>query len=559
MKKLLGIILLALSIPSFAFAVNFNPTRIKLTQLVQHYRAQIGIAVIDKQSNDTLTINNATNYPTQSVYKFPLAIYALKLVEAGKLSLNQVVTIPTKMSDAFTWSPMKRQYSEKELKLTVDELIYYSVSYSDNLACDMLFELVGGPKKVTSYLQSIGIQKMNLAYTELQIYGDWKRMYKNTSTPFEMSLLLKKFEASELLTPQNTAHLMDYMTDKFNSPARIQGNLPPHIKVAHKTGTGSMNDIINACNDVGIITLPNQNKIFISVFVKDSKESFEVTEQLIANIAQIIYETYEPKPSDISLTNFGNNASAGNYITLNEAKHYYETYGSGKPLLLIHGNSTATKSWAAQIEFFSKYYKVYSIDCRGRGKSELGNDSLTYMQQANDLDQFIKKLQLDSVDIIGKSDGAIVGLLMAIHYPDNIKKLVAFSGNVQPDSNALYPKSLKEINAARVEADNKLALNDTTANWKIVQQRNRMMEFQPNITATDLQKISIPVLVISGDRDLIKISHSLFIYENLQKGNFCILPNQQHGLPRLNPTLFNTTVKTYLDTEFKPDSFRFEH
>lgn len=559
MKKFASIIILALSFPSFAFAVNFNPTRIKLTQLVQHYRAQIGIAVIDKQSNDTLTINNATNYPTQSVYKFPLAIYALKLVEAGKLSLNQVVTIPTKMSDAFTWSPMKRQHPEKELKLTVDELIYYSVSYSDNLACDMLFELVGGPKKVTSYLQSIGIQKMNLAFTELQIYGDWKRMYKNTSTPFEMSLLLKKFEAGELLTPQNTAHLMDYMTDKFNSPARIQGNLPPHIKVAHKTGTGSRYDIANACNDVGIITLPNQNKIFISVFVKDSKESFEVTEQLIANITQIIYETYEPKPTDISLTNFGNNASAGNYITLNEAKHYYETYGSGKPLLLIHGNSTATKGWAAQIEFFSKYYKVYSIDCRGRGKSELGNDSLTYMQQANDLAQFIKKLQLDSVDIIGKSDGAIVGLLMAIHYPDNIKKLVAFSGNVQPDSNALYPKSLKEINAARVEADNKLALNDTTANWKIVQQRNRMMEFQPNITASDLQKISIPVLVISGDRDLIKISHSLFIYENLQKGNFCILPNQQHGLPRLNPTLFNTTVKTYLDTEFKPDSFRFEH
>jgi pimeloyl-ACP methyl ester carboxylesterase len=348
------------------------------------------------------------------------------------------------------------------------------------------------------------------------------------------------------------------MTNKYNSPARIRGNLPPSIQVAHKTGTGSYDNIINACNDVGIITLPNQHKIILSVFVKDANEGFNVTEQLIANIAQLVYESYMPKPTYSRLINIGNNEAAGNWISLNGVKHYYETYGKGAPILLIHGNSTPTRGWAPQIEYFSSYYKVYSIDCRGRGKSELGNDSLTYLQQAEDLSLFLEKLQLDSVCIIGKSDGAIIGLLMAIHHPERLKKLVAFSGNLQPDTSALYPKTLDEIKQAREVADAKLAVNDSTKNWKIEQQRNRMMEFQPNITAQDLQKIAIPVLVVSGDRDVIKVEHSLFIYQNLKKGNLCILPNQQHGLPRLNPTLFNTTVKNYLETEFKSDSFRFE-
>jgi pimeloyl-ACP methyl ester carboxylesterase len=253
---------------------------------------------------------------------------------------------------------------------------------------------------------------------------------------------------------------------------------------------------------------------------------------------------------------YGNNPQAGKYIVLNGATHYYEVYGTGKPLLLIHGNGTATKGWEPQITHFSKKYTVYAIDCRGRGKSQLGKDSLTYMQQAKDMAQFIDKLKLDSVCIIGKSDGAIIALLMGIYFPAHIKKMVAFSANMQPDTTALYGNSVIEIHDERAKADKMLALKDTTKNWLVEQQRYRMMEFQPHITGADLHKITVPVLVLSGDRDLIKEEHTLFIYKHLRFGNLCILPNQKHGLPRLNPDLFNSTVETYLETDFKDDSYR---
>ncbi|MEO6305401.1 MAG: alpha/beta fold hydrolase, partial [Bacteroidia bacterium] len=77
---------------------------------------------------------------------------------------------------------------------------------------------------------------------------------------------------------------------------------------------------------------------------------------------------------------YGSNNAVGKFISLNGVKHYYEVYGQGTPLLLIHGNSTGIKGWAAQIEYFSKKYKVYAFDSRGRGKSDIGNDSLSFTE-----------------------------------------------------------------------------------------------------------------------------------------------------------------------------------
>jgi len=255
---------------------------------------------------------------------------------------------------------------------------------------------------------------------------------------------------------------------------------------------------------------------------------------------------------------YGNNQEVGKYISLNGAKHYYEVYGSGTPLLLIHGNWTATKGWAPQIEYFAKKYKVYSIDCRGRGKSELGKDSLTYFQIAKDMAQFIKEMKIDSVYVVGKSDGGIIGILLGIYFPEHIKKIVAFGANMVPDSSALYSTSVKEIHDERVKADKMLIAKDTTKNWLIEQQRYRMMEFQPHISATDLHKIKVPVLVMSCDRDLIKEEHSFFIYKNILLANLCILTGEKHGVAKLNPDLFNTTVDKYLSQPYKGNDFRFE-
>ncbi|MFZ7116601.1 MAG: alpha/beta fold hydrolase [Bacteroidota bacterium] len=253
---------------------------------------------------------------------------------------------------------------------------------------------------------------------------------------------------------------------------------------------------------------------------------------------------------------YGNNNVAGNYITLDGAKLYYEVYGKGEPLVLIHGNGGNIEYMKPQIEYFSKKYKVIVPDCRGRGKSELGNDSLTYAQMAKDISGILDHLKIDSAYIVGRSDGGILTLLLAIDFPKKVKKAVAFAANLSPDTIGLYPFSYEEIKTDRRNADEMLAKNDTTKNWKVIQQRNRMMEFQPHITKTDLGKIKCPVLVMTTDRDVIPEEHSLFIYRNIQKGNLCILTGEKHSVTKNNPELFNSVVAKYLTDEFKGDDLR---
>jgi pimeloyl-ACP methyl ester carboxylesterase len=248
---------------------------------------------------------------------------------------------------------------------------------------------------------------------------------------------------------------------------------------------------------------------------------------------------------------YGNNKEAGNFISINGARQYFEVYGHGEPLVLIHGNGGNIAFMKSQIEYFSTKYQVVVMDCRGRGKSELGNDSLTYMQMTRDIAGILDYLKLDSAYVVGRSDGGIISLLLAIYYPQKVKKVVAFAANLSPDTTALYPSFYNEMKRDRKQADEMLAKNDTSQNWKVIQQRNRLMEFQPNITANDLHKIKCPVLVMSTDRDIIPEEHTVFIYRNIAKSNLCILNGEDHYVTSNNPDLFNTTVSKFLSEPFK--------
>lgn len=497
----------------------------------------------------------------QSVYKFPLALAVLNEVEKGRLRLEQKVLIDKAMQSHYNWSPLKKQHPQDSIVLTLSEVLEYCVSWSDNLACDVLFELAGGTEVVNAYLKKLGYKEIQMAYTELEMGMELKRMYDNYATPVEMTKLLRDFYQGKILNKIHTNYLMGLMTQTHNSPARLNGMLPPDWSCAHKTGTGGTdNGNIYALNDVGIINLIDGTQLIISVFVMDSQESYAETEQLIARIAFAAANEFCHPTIAIATEplDYGSDYRHANYLVLNGAKHYYEVYGEGEPLLLIHGNSTPIKGWKAQIDFFRDKYKVYAIDSRGRGKSELGEDSLSYALQAEDMAQFIEKLRLEKVKVVGKSDGAIIALLLGMKQAQKIHKIVAFSANLQADTNAFYPQALSEIHPERLKAEAMLAKKDSSKNWEIEVQRYRMMEFQPNIRAEDLQQVKVPVLVMSTDRDVIKESHTFFIYQHLPHANLCILPNERHALPRLNPHLFNSTVENYLKSDFHAESFRFE-
>jgi pimeloyl-ACP methyl ester carboxylesterase len=248
--------------------------------------------------------------------------------------------------------------------------------------------------------------------------------------------------------------------------------------------------------------------------------------------------------------------SAGNYIVLNGVRLYYEVHGEGAPLVLIHGNGRSSAYMKPQIDYFSKSYTVIAVDCRGRGKSELGKDTLTYDQMTKDVIDLLDHLHLDSTYVIGRSDGGIIGLLMAINYPEKVSKVAAFGANLTPDAKSLYPSVYNQAIQDRKHADEMIAKKDTSENWLLIQQRNLLMELQPHITADDLRKIKCPVLVLSCDRDTIQEEHTLFIYRNIPKSNLCIFPGETHWVTSTNPDLFNSTVSKWFSEPFKGEEIR---
>lgn len=250
-------------------------------------------------------------------------------------------------------------------------------------------------------------------------------------------------------------------------------------------------------------------------------------------------------------TPYGNNESVGNYVELNGAQIYYEEYGEGEPLLLIHGNSGNINSMGNQIDFFKTKYRVIIADSRGQGKSELKTDSLTYKQIAKDWEGLVNHLKLDSLNIIGWSDGGIVGLKMAISNESKIKKLVAMGANLRPDTLAVKPYAVNHVSEEKERFISNIKKQDTRANWDLWKQVYGLMVDQPNIPIRDLSKIKAKVLVIAGDEDVINNRHTVDIYENISNAQLCIMPGETHWAPASNPELFNEIVAKFLSEPFK--------
>jgi pimeloyl-ACP methyl ester carboxylesterase len=246
--------------------------------------------------------------------------------------------------------------------------------------------------------------------------------------------------------------------------------------------------------------------------------------------------------------NFGENASVGKYINTRGIKLYYEIYGKGEPLLLIHGNGGSMKGFKYQIDFFSKRYKVIGVDSRAQGKSKDTSSVLTYEMMADDFSALLDSLNIDSANVIGWSDGGINGLLLAIRHPKKVRKLAITGANLVPDTSVFTPYN-NNMNASDLAKLRSLKQDAKTRNAiKVV----HMMQVEPNISLAALHTIKCPVLVMGGDNDLIKPSHTLQIYENIAQAYLWIMPNSGHATPQRRKDEFNTKVFEFFKTPFHP-------
>lgn len=251
--------------------------------------------------------------------------------------------------------------------------------------------------------------------------------------------------------------------------------------------------------------------------------------------------------SPFDTTMYGRNESIGKYVNVNGLKMYYEIYGQGEPLLMIHGNGGSINNFLYQIPYFSKNYKVIVADSRAQGKSEDLNDSLSFEMMADDFSGLLDKLHIKSCYVLGWSDGGINGLLLAIRHPGKVKKLAITGANLWPDSTAIgaeeylggldYYKTLGE----------KPQTPDIIKTRKLV----KLDAFEPHITPEQLQQIQCLTLVIAGDHDIILPKHTMFIAQSIPDAYLWILPDSGHATLIDHKEQFNQVVENFFGKRVK--------
>ena len=295
MKKSLLFFALLFTAHTFTFAQQI-PLKTQLKTIIQSKNATIGIAVQGPGDKNAIIINGDHRFPMQSVYKFPLALVVLKKVDEGKLALNQKIKI-TKADLLPTYSPMRDKYPQGGVELSLAEVIGYSVSLSDNNACDILFRLIGGTAVADQYVKSLGVKNMSIATTEEEAGKAWEVQYSNYSTPGAMLQVVELFRQGKLLSAASTAFLNKLMTATSTGKKRLKGQLPARAVVAHKTGTSGTNKekLSPATNDAGIVYGSDQRSFSIVVYVSDSRENGDTNEAVIAEISKCVWDYYKMK------------------------------------------------------------------------------------------------------------------------------------------------------------------------------------------------------------------------------------------------------------------------
>jgi pimeloyl-ACP methyl ester carboxylesterase len=226
---------------------------------------------------------------------------------------------------------------------------------------------------------------------------------------------------------------------------------------------------------------------------------------------------------------------------------YTEVYGTGKPLLLLHGNAGSINRFADNIPYFAKKYKVIAVDSRAQGKTLDDQDSLSFEMMADDFAALLDAMHIDSAYVIGWSDGGIDALLLAMRLPEKVIKLVSTGANLSPDSAALIP-SLWKDQMKEFESDkNKPRTTAKEKNdWKIF----LLDLLQPNVPLSDLNKIKSPSLIVCGDNDLITIEHTAAIYRHIPHAYLWVLPHSGHATLKDHREEFNRTADSFFKEPF---------
>lgn len=270
---------------------------------------------------------------------------------------------------------------------------------------------------------------------------------------------------------------------------------------------------------------------------------------------------------------YGSNKAVGKRIQVGDISMYYEIYGKGEPLILLHGGFGSSEMMGGMIAAFSKKYRVIAVDSRSQGRTTDSDEKeLSYAQMALDVNGFMDQLKIRKAKFVGWSDGGDIALELALIHPEKIEKAVILGANYLGESKGvflgidttwkmnpndpLFAKTKKQMaqyfstydrlapDKGRIEASRKKVTDNAFKN--------------PNITLAQLNSIQVPFLVMAGDHDMFTLEHTISLYQNLPQASLYILPDATHISPFEEPDLVHSEILRYLAKPYRRlDAFYF--
>ena len=209
-------------------------------------------------------------------------------------------------------------------------------------------------------------------------------------------------------------------------------------------------------------------------------------------------------------------------------------------MVLLHGNGEDSSYFVHQIAHFSKGYRVIAIDTRGHGQSPRGEKPFAIKQFAEDLKDFLDAINIAKAVILGFSDGGNIALEFALKYPERVEKLILNGAN-------LFPSGVKPLYQWPIEVGYRMAKLFSNKSEKAKQNAEMLglMVNEPHIDPSELARLTMPVLVVAGTKDMIKESHTRLIYKSLPNAQLTFVEGD-HFVANKNAEAFNKVVEDFL-------------
>jgi pimeloyl-ACP methyl ester carboxylesterase len=239
------------------------------------------------------------------------------------------------------------------------------------------------------------------------------------------------------------------------------------------------------------------------------------------------------------------------YVDLLGHPTYHEIHGDGEPLLLLHGGYCSIENLRGLGDGLAASYQVHAPERVGHGRTADRDGPFSYAGGVDETIAYLDAVGLDSVHVVGFSDGAILGLLMALDHPSRVRSVVSISANLDPDgfvADELFARAMSEEDSAQIERDYKELSPDGPEHADVVVAKlTEMWKTEPHIAPETLATVRAPTLVVAGDHDVIRPDHTLLISESIPGAQLAIVPGAGHLVAQDRPALLEMMVRAFLD------------